>query len=188
MRDLFSTLERSRYLHDGRIYSAVVGVAGTPTSFAKTAFDADQPQLVVDVPAATTIVPLTAELTLQDSAGTDTTMALLAATVNVGAGTSTAVTPVNAHFGHSRTSDCSVYSLYTANGTDPATGTEQWLDHTVYAFADATTDPVKKFEVALEPVEIDGTGSFVVYIFATTTAPAGFLKVRWLELPTAKLA
>jgi len=175
---------------EGRVYSAIVGSAATPTSFAKTTYDADQPQLVVDVPDSTAIIPIRAQLALQDSAGTNTQILTLASTVNVGSGTSTAVTPVNHKFGSSNTSGCSAYSLYTGNGTDPTTGTEQWLDGWVYAFADATTDPVKHYvqDFRLNPVVIQGTGSLVFYVVGTGTAPAGFLKVSWIELPETMVA
>lgn len=169
---------------EGKMFTANVGSASTPTSFAKTAYDADQPQLVIDVPDNYLVIPTNIALSLEDSAGTDTEIMALHSSVNVGAGTSTAVTPVNNLTGGGA-SNASVYSLYTGNGTDPTTGTEQWFFHDGYAFADATTDPKKRFEWSYKdnPIAVRGTGSIVIYITGTTTAPAGYLTVSWIELP-----
>lgn len=182
--ELFTVGWQHRLAMAGRVYTANIGAAHTPVSFAKTTYDADQPQFVLDVPDGTVAVPLRAHLSLQDSAGTDTAMAILHSSVNVGAGTSTAVTPVNNRTGGDST-NCSVYTLYTGNGTDPTTGTEMWMEHFIYPFADATTDPAKIFDADFQsaPLFIRGTGSLVFYIVGTTTAPAGYLSVSWAELP-----
>lgn len=171
---------------DKKVFMAHIGLASTPVSFAKTAYDADQPQLVVDVPDGKTIVPLEILLVLEDSAGTDNEVIALASGTNVGAGTSTAVTPTN-HFvpssGSAPVSACSVYSLYTANGTDPNTAPyfEFWRE--TDAFAATVGEKTWKWS-ALEspPPVIQGTGSLVIYVSATTTAPAGYLRVKWWEL------
>lgn len=182
--ELFTMGWQHRLALAGAVYTANIGTAATPVSFAKTAYDADQPQFVLDVPDGYVAVPLRAHLALQDSAGTDNILAVLHSSVNVGAGTSTAVTPVNNRTGGGA-ANCSVYTLYTGNGTDPTTGTEMWYEHDVYAFADATTDPFKtvKVDFANAPLFIRGTGSLVFYVVGATTAPAGYLSVSWAELP-----
>ena len=178
---------------DKNVFQAVIGSATTPVSFVKTAYDADQPQLVIDVPSGTTIMPLELEVVLEDSAGTDNEVIWLASGTNVGAGTSTVVTPVNLFVTSSANapaSRCSGFRQYTGNGTDPNTGEFFEFYRTVYAFADATTDPVKRFRwSALEspaPI-IEGTGSLVLYIVGTTTAPAGFVIAKWWEVLTGEM-
>jgi hypothetical protein len=171
---------------EGRVFQANIGSASTPVSFAKTAYDSDQPQLVVDVPSGTSILPLKIELHLEDSAGTDNEIMATVSTTIVGAGTSTAVTQKNQRSDSPITSGCSVYSLYTGNGTDPTVHTEIWRSG--YAFADSTTNPrpVFTYDVEEHPrVVIVGAGALVIYIVGTTTAPAGYLKVVWAELPSA---
>ena len=171
---------------EGRLFQAHIGSATTPVSFAKTAYDSDQPQLVVDVPAGTSILPVKIELHLEDSAGTDNEIMAVVSTTAVGAGTSTAVTQKNLRSDGPVTSNCSVYSLYTGNGTDPTVHAEFWRSG--YAFADSTTNPrpVFTYDVEEHPrVVIVGAGALVIYIVGATTAPAGFLKVQWIELPSA---
>ena len=174
---------------DKKVFQASIGTATTPVSFAKTAYDADQPQLVIDVPAGTTIVPIELTVDLEDSAGTDNEIIWGCAGANVGAGTSTAVTPVNLWIpptgGQAPATRCSAYRQYTGNGTD-VTSESDFIEFVrwVYAFADATTDPVKHFHWnAMEspaPV-INGAGSLVLWVVGATTAPAGFVRAKWWE-------
>lgn len=168
---------------EGRVFSATVGSLTTPISFAKTAYDSDQPQFVLDVPASKAVIPLGVLLHLEDAAGTDNEVYLVLSTTQVGAGTSTAVTPKNARTDSPASSACSAYSLYTGNGTDPTIHSEIW--RAGYAFADATNDPAKIFTWSANDTPLNvvvGTGSLVIYIVGTTTAPAGYLKVVWAEM------
>lgn len=183
---------------DKKVFQASIGTASTPVSFAKTAYDADQPQLVIDVPSGTTIVPLELEITLEDSAGTDNEVIWGCAGDNVGAGTSTAVTAapglVNLYIpasGAAPASRCSVYRQYTGNGTDITDDTDFFeFYRETYAFADATTDPIKKFRWSAmqspAPI-INGTGSLVLWVVAASTAPAGFVRAKWWELSSEEV-
>ena len=177
---------------DKKVFQASIGTATTPVSFAKTAYDADQPQLVIDVPVGKVIIPLELTVMLEDSAGTDTEVIWGCAGALSGAGTSTAVTPANLWIapsgGAAPASSCSAYRQYTGNSTDITAETD-FIEfyREVYAFADATTDPIKTFKWrAMEspaPV-INGAGSLVLWVVATTTAPAGFVRAKWWELDT----
>lgn len=168
---------------------ASVGTATTPITF-KTGFTAAQPEIAIDVPAGTTIVPLHILVSLEDSAGTDNEIVFETANNAVGAGTSTAITSRNLINGSNTglPTGCSIYSAYSGNGTAPTSTVEFWRH--VYPFADATKDPVKSFEWSFDrhaPVIVAGAGSLVGYVGGTTTAPAGYIKVAWIELPTAYL-
>ena len=152
----------SQAVFDKRVFQASIGSATTPVSFAKTAYDADQPQLAIDVPAGVTY----ALGTLQNMW----------------------IAPDN---GVAPTSRCSVYSLYTGNGTDTTAAVDfREIDRWVYAFADTTLGPVKEYHwSALQKptVVINGNGSLVIWIDGTTTAPAGFVRVKWMELSDSEV-
>lgn len=168
---------------------ASVGTATTPITF-KTGFTAAQPELALGVPSGTTIVPLHILVALEDSAGTDNEIVFQTADSTVTAGTSTAITPANAINGSlkGQASACTIYSAYSGNGTTPTNTVEFW--RWGYAFADATGNPAKFAEWSYRthaPLLIAGVGSLVGYVGGTTTAPAGFIKVAYLELPTAYL-
>lgn len=168
---------------------ASVGTATTPITF-KTGFTAAQPELALGVPAGTTVVPLSILVSLEDSAGTDNEVVFQTATSTVSAGTSTTITPGNLVNGsqQGKATACTIYSAYSADGTTPTATAEFWRH--CYAFADATNGPVKSFEWSIRthaPVFIQGVGSVVGYVGGTTSAPAGFIKVAWLEFPTAYL-
>lgn len=171
---------------EGRMFVVNLGTATTPIDLAKTAYDADQPQLVVDVPVNTTIVPVYLEIYLEDSAGTNTEAVWSVSTGAIGAGTSTALTPASSKVDGDISTTCSVYSVYTGNGTAPVAGFE--FARFGYPHADATTDPAKKFmwslyQSSIVPV-IVGTGALVLHADGTTTAPAGFVTAAWVEFPS----
>lgn len=173
----------------GDVFVAAIGSATTPVSFAKTSYDADQPQFVVDVPAGVTVVPLQLDVVLEDAAGTDTEVIWSTSGGNIGAGNSTGVTPVNAKHradGNDPGTATDVYSLYTGNGTAPSGGYEFFRDTRAFAQeADAPVDHRRWSRVAAGwgPV-IQGTGALVCHIAAASTAPAGFLTAVWFEYTT----
>jgi len=170
---------------EGRVFNASVGTATTPITF-KTGYTTAQPELAVDVPSGTTIIPIYVGVYLEDSAGTDNEVVMLTSTTAVGAGMSTAITPKSSRTDNPIATNCSVYSAYSGNGTAPTVNAEFF--RAGYAFADANTQPPKLFEydVRRAPMQVVvGTGSLVVYVGGTTTAPAGFIKAVWAELPTA---
>lgn len=177
----------SRLAMEGRVYNVSVGSATTPATF-KTGYTALQPELVIDIPSGTTIIPISIRVMLEDSAGTDTEIVALTSTTVVGAGTSTAVTPKSTRTDSPNgASGVSAYSLYSGNGTTtPTIHNEFW--RAGYAFADTTVGPLKLYEYdvrnAVQQI-IVGAGALVIYVGATTTAPAGYIKVTYIELPSA---
>lgn len=176
---------------EGRVFVANVGTATTPTDFAKTAYDADQPQLVVDVPVGTTIVPLIIKGVFETEAGTLTEMIASVSQTLCGAGTSTAVTPVNARVqvsGTAPTSACSVYSLYTGNCTAPSGGYEFARFSAPFTLSDG--DQLNDYRMQWKAADegwgpqLEGGSSLVIHIDGTTTGPTGYLTVVWWEMDT----
>lgn len=174
---------------DGRVFGVNLGTDTTPEDFAKTTYDADQPQLVLDVPNNTTVIPLSLRVVLETSAGTLNEVTAGVASVNVGSGTSTELTPQSIYTSQPRSTNCSVYSLYTGNGTDPTAN--NWLEffRWGYAFADTSGDPAKvaMWDAKTAPFipVVEGTGSLVVHVVGATTAPEGYATLVWAELATS---
>src|SRR3990167_8353236 len=81
---------------EGRVFVANVGTASTPINFAKTAYDADQPQAVIDVPVGTSIIPLAFKGVMETEAGALNEVIASVSQTLTGAGTSTVITSVNA--------------------------------------------------------------------------------------------
>lgn len=176
---------------EGRVFVANFGSATTPLNFAKTAYDEDQPQFVVRVPANVVIVPLSIAVQLEDSAGTDNEVIFGTAQNDIGDGSSSAATigPRTAHTANGRASSCTPRQLYTGNSTALTNMLEFF--RATYPFADATTDPVKRFvwdylQSGLVPV-LKGPASLIGWIAGATTAPAGFATVAWAEFDAADL-
>lgn len=174
---------------EGRMYGLNVGTLSTPVA-GHVGIDDDQPEAVLDVPSGTTIIPVSIDLYLEDSAGTDTEVVFLTSQANVGAGTSTELSTIrNLRADAPLTSSCTAYRSYTGNGTATSAGFEFYRSG--YPFADATTDPVKKFhwsakESGIVPV-IVGDGALVLYWAGTTTAPSGFAQIVYVEVPSTSI-
>lgn len=162
-----------------------VGTSTTPITF-KTGFTAAQPELALDVADGYTLIPLCLQVHLEDSAGTDNEIvAQISKGTAIGAGTSTAITGRNTNTGYSAPAGVTAYSAYSGSGTAPTTPAEIW--RTGYAFADTTVGPLKVYQWNAKdfaPVLIKGAGALAVYVGATTTAPAGFIKASGIVLPS----
>jgi hypothetical protein len=170
---------------EGRVFNASVGTASTVATFLATWVES-KPQLNIDAPLGTTIIPLRMQVYLEAQAGALTEIFATSGTNNIGAGTSTAVTPVSNRTDRPVASLAVVNSLYSVAGTTQTGQNEFW--HTGYNFADATTHPGKYFEwdYRNNPQVIVGVGSLALYIDANgNTAPTGFIRATWIELPTA---
>lgn len=171
---------------EGRVYIANRGNETTPISFAKTAFDEDQPALVLRVPGGIVAVPLHLEVTLEDSAGTDNEIIWGAAENDIGNGTSTDVsTKYNLRLKGPAPGSI-VRREYTGNSSALTNKLEFY--RAVYPFADATTDPLKRFVV--EPVAMPilvGEASLILWVAGVTTAPSGFATIVWAEFQKAEL-
>lgn len=170
---------------EGRLHNASVGTASTVATFLATWVES-KPQLNIDVPAAVTIIPTRIQVWLEAQAGALTEVFATTGTNNIGVGTSTAVTPLSTRTDRPLASACTVSSLYSVAGTTQTGQLEFW--HTGYNFADATTHPGKFFEYdwRTNPQIIVGLGSLAIYIDANgNTAPTGFIRAEWIELPTA---
>lgn len=173
---------------EGRVFVVNQGTETTPIAYAKTAYDADQPQLVIDVPVGTTIMPLAMKFVSETEAGTLNEVIFSVSQTLTGAGTSTALTPVNARVqaaGTAPATACSVYSLYTGNGTAPSGGYEfaRFSSPFVFSDGDPHSDNRYQWKAADEgwaPL-IEGGGSLLVHAVAASTQITGYCTVIWWE-------
>lgn len=161
-----------------------LGTITTPITF--KAYDADQPELVLDVADGFTMIPVNFQFHIEDSAGTDNEILIHTSKGTlIGAGTSTALTALNANTGYSAAAGVTAYGAYTGNGTVPTTPAEifRWG----YAFADTTVGPVKVINWNWRdqaPVIVKGAGAIACYLSATTTQMAGYVKAAYIVLPS----
>ncbi len=167
-------------VREGNVFVAQIGSASTAISFAKTAFDLNQPQMTFDVLAGTTMEMLSFTVVLETEAGALNEIILSTSNALSGVGSSTAVTPVNAKLSASGSDSTStgvtVRSLYTGDCTDPSSGYE--FGRYSQPFVSSDGDPLSmwKWSAAEEgwgPV-IEGTGSVFCHIVGAT-APTGYV-------------
>jgi len=179
---------------DGRLYNAVMGTASTPVDFAKTAYDADQPQFVVDVPTGVTILPLNLLVMFETQAGTINEIIVGVAATLAGSGTSTAVVPQTlCTHDAALATGCSVRSLYTGNSTDMTTAGNGYA--IIGRYGNAFADTKERWQSiwtwsALKDgnmPKLKGPACFVVHIAAGTTAPTGYLTFTWAEFSSDEI-
>ena len=175
---------------DGRVFVANVGTASTPVNFAETAYDADQPQFVIDVPSGKTALPLNIKVVLETSAGTLNEIIVGSAAALVGAGTSTAVTAKNLTATQPNASGCTVRSLYTGDGTDitALASYVEWARGAQPIVGTAENHPEWEWnalKAGFMPVLV-GPASLAVWILGASTAPTGYLTAVWAELDSAQ--
>lgn len=165
---------------EGKVFQAQVGTLTTPTTF-RIGIDLDQPELVIDVPEGTTIIPVSIDVYLEDAGGTDTEVVAAANPALCGAGTSTLGTILAKRINGSFASACKMYYTYSADCTDPASYDEFWRGGNAFVQAAAVQNRFAWNRAVSPPPVIVGPASLVLWIDGTTTAPAGYVKVCWVE-------
>ncbi len=176
---------------EGRMFIAQLGSASTPSA-AMDAYNADQPEMAVDVPDGTAIIPVSIHVDIQTHGATlNETIALASRTPVELDGNVTAITinPVRTD-NPGPGSSCSAIGTITGNQTDPnTTGSfEFWRSGSPVDF-DVAGEPVPTLVLSAKrfvPPLIAGPGSLVIY--CSGTAPVGFITVVWMEFPESVLA
>lgn len=177
---------------EGRVYVANMGSADTAVSWANTAYDADQPDLVVDVPDSVIVIPLYFSVNVVASGAAIFRASLNASpvrTLQASACAYTAITPVNARLGNPRASSCTAAHSVTANGNDPSSGaiwlTEQGNQGDIDAIVLSSLFTWSVNDAGYLPLIEDG-GSINAYMFNGTSG-TGFATIVWAELDKEEL-
>ncbi|MFA6046963.1 MAG: hypothetical protein WC718_18415 [Phycisphaerales bacterium] len=174
---------------EGRLFTTEIGTLTTPTTF-RIGVTTLQPELVIDVPSGSAIVPVEISVHLETLAGTITEIVAVTSTALRGAGTSTAGAALSTRTDRPVASGCSVYYTYSGNAVAVAGDIEFWRWGFPWVTATAEGNAIMKAEWHLNrntPQVIVGPGSVSLYIGATTTAPTGYVFASWLELPSSAI-
>ncbi len=183
---------------EGRVFGANVGTGTTPVTVNAT-YAAAEPDLYVYVPNGTTILPLYLSVAFEDT-GTAQVMDVVAVASSTGdsAVTGTPITAYNLKLGAANSSNCTVTSVVTSNGTSPLAGyfLEFWRPYAGFAedaFNGSTgwvTPAVAGCSwsaalVGVPPVIVGSTtaGSCLA-LYASAQAGIGWLTAIWAELPS----
>lgn len=159
---------------------------GTTFVSAKTSLTATEPDMVLDVPNGTTIIPLQINLSFATMAGTANHFFVQIGHGTVGSGTSTVATAGPTAFGSGFQSKCVGFQAYSGAGTAPATPIEIFsLDDPTAATGSVPlsfqwTPP--SFLPLVGPATIAGYGA------STTSAITFKAQIIWAELPSAYVA
>jgi len=176
------------WVRKGLVFTANAGTATTPITFAG-AYDADGPDLVVDVPDGTSIIPLFLSVTYEAVGTTLLLETFASASGTLGAVvTGTAVTPRSMRVGGGGGStNCTVNSAIDAAGCTVQSGALVEFARNGYQLAEdmaATEDwATRTFTWAAGR---DGPGPLVVgdgsvFVHAASQAGTGFITFSWAE-------
>lgn len=180
-------------IRDGRGFHVDVGALSTPITGGGNGdvVDQDQPEAVISVPNGTCIIPIRLAVVCQtpliasDSDESEIVVAVDIAAAAAG-GTKTSETALKMNVGHSRTSECTCTSAYTANMTNPTLGME--LAHAVKVgdvqgtAANALWGDLSLLYEPKSPPILNGPCALYVY-WGGTVATTGFAQIEWLEYP-----
>lgn len=186
---------------EGRVFHAQAGSLTSPATFATTAIDGTEPDLIVEVPSGTTILPLSIQIYME-AYGTNAIFECLASFGtggSKGAATGgTAITPTNMRSDAPYVSQCTIYSTINDATATYVTGnvTEFWRDGAQSAITKATAvnnianaDFVKfEWSVAkygFQPVLI---GASQLFVNAMSQAGTGYIKLAYAELPSSSIS
>ena len=162
----------------GRLFTASGGAQTTPLT--ARAYDQDQPEFCIRIPAGTGIWDYKIDINLESYAGTDNEVIVWSTTNDVGDGTSTVAdgTPTATNAIQSVSSNCTARQLYTANVT--LTNYRE-LARSVQPLANTMPNRI----VLPDPNDtwwyIPGAATLGVQIAATSTQPTFYINVYWSE-------
>src|SRR3990167_311481 len=157
---------------EGRVYAAHFGTATSAVSFGTVAYDADRPDLVVDVPDNVIANPLFYECHVVATGAAIFRAHLMVSPIKVldtSAAAYTAITPLNVRLGSPRSPACTAGHTLTANGGDPTTGAIWLMNEGDQADLDAAVGGKLTYQWSAQnasfiPMIEDG-GSINAYVF-----------------------
>ena len=176
--------EVQSWIAEGFVHIVNFGADTTPIAL-ETAYDADQPDLNLDVPRSKVVIPLYFEVSAEATGAAGFEAHLLVSPTQVGAGTSTAITPQNMRTDSPFTSSCTARRTYTGNGTDPSANGRWIANWSINQDLDATgIAPRFVWDAGLNGMGpmIVGGGSFNAYMYCGTSGTA-FAVLIYAELP-----
>lgn len=174
---------------DGHTYHAQLGDALTKLVLVETAYDEDQPQFALRVPAGTVVIPLSLVVNHEIQSSTMTHVVWSTTTNDIGnSATSNALTISSMRTDAVYTSRCFARSLYTADAV-AATGLiefARWID----PFAVVSTGRLARYEwnirtAAAIPILV-GPATLQLHDIGAADAE-GYMEAVWAELDKTAL-
>lgn len=185
---------------EGRCFCANIGTLTTPATFAATAIDGTEPDIILEVPSGVTVLPISLDIQME-AYGTNAIFECVAAYGTGGsrgaATGGTAITPVNLRTDAPRGSSCVCYSTI-----DDATAT-YLTGNKVEFFRNGLQSAITKatavnnianadfvhfnWSAAISGFQPVIVGAAQLFVNAMSQAGTGFMTLVWAELPTTSV-
>ena len=178
---------------EGKVYTAQVGSVTTPIAFTSGVAANATPELALRNPVGSGLlfVPIKMEVYWEASAGTIQECYAYVAQNDIGAGTSTAVTPINMNtLFASSNSGLTVARSYSASATTAVNPVEFWRGGFPTDIDATTAGGGTKFDWSLLQdgnVPIIGANGSLALVLGTATTATGYIIVTWAEFRTTEL-
>ena len=174
---------------EGRVFVVNFGQTSSVIT-GQTSITGGKPDMNLDVPSGTSIIPVSFTSVWTASTGTVSHQYVSVAQNITGNGTSNAATagPLPARTDNPISSKCTARQAYSGAGTSQTNPIE--IADFFYAFADATGNPEKLFGWYADwsaPLLLVGPASFSSYSAATTTAISLKSILTYIELPSSAI-
>lgn len=172
---------------DGRVFNFANLTPATLIT-GTVAYAATTPNIIMVVPTGTTMIPIRANFSIVDSAGTDNTIIIGCDTADLYTSGGIAGSALN----NLRTNDPNTSALTTAKNGDTAivmvdpAASERLLYNWANAFADTVGGRVVVWEPEVPPVLI-GPATFFAYVYSTGTAMEYEYSIQWIEIPSTNV-
>jgi hypothetical protein len=178
---------------EGRCFYAQQGNAGTKLDWADTAYDEDQPMFALIVPQGCLCIPVAMDVVLEDTSGATEGHVIWSTTTNdIGAGTSTALTPVNYRRDAKYAPMCRANSKYSGDAT-AATGlieVRRWYIPFAAALVTDGTDLHNRYTWGINDPSMPillGPATLQLHVYATGDGYHGYGQYTWIELDADSL-
>lgn len=187
---------------EGKVFCAMTGIMTGEDTFTSGGLTASKPDLLVNVPAGTAIIPVYIGINIEDAGATAAVVDFLAVASAVYDNVTAGDTLVIANMRTDKAlggSQCVATAVVSSGGTDPETAGNNYVEfwRPVSGFSEdafgASTAEINNsishsqwtIGDAVVPPVIVGEGSLNLY--AASNAGKGFISVMWVEEPSANL-
>ena len=171
---------------EGKVFTAQLGTAGTP--IAGDVYDADQPWMALDVSTGFAAILLSIQVVVEDAAAAINEMIAETSATKTGAGSSTAITPVNHKTGGGAPQGTTAFGAYTGNGTAATGGVEFWRDGEPDIQAAGSNVKFEWFAKDYGPVILVDESSLLLHFGSGGTDPTGFGRITYVEVPASRVS
>ena len=170
---------------EGKVFTAQLGTGTTP--ILGDAYDADQPFIALDVSDGFAAVLLKIQVYVEAASGLVNEVIAETSTAKAGAGTSTAITPVNHKSNGGSAAGTTAFGAYSGNAVAVTGGVEFWRDGDPYIQAATSQNSLYVWTYEAGPIVLVDASSVQVHL-AGAADPTGYARITYVEMLASEVS